>query len=339
MVKKNDPTRGSAPGYDAIRNYVFSGSARGELRVKYGNHAKELELGTKGLFAKGERHELTLNVLTQVVEKRYGKSAANQFRADLSNEKKTSDSGKFQSTYTLDKGSVREALTAIEQKFSNKSAVPKYPQILNVTQDTDDARVKALAFTWNAARTATEDPLFPREVAADMHRNRFALSDQGGVLQSGHAGRNGLNEHDYLAQEKETMLQCFEKNVGISRNDPDFQNMFRNFVRNFHQNAEGVLMEKLYWHANSVGYDVTKFMLDAYDVNATTRITFSDTEVIVNREVVLPAELADENIKLKGTLIEDFRIPIEALKTPEAEFDIAKVLVNPTSHYSLVQVN
>ena len=68
-VSKQPADRDGEPDYQAIRNYVFSGAERGVLRVKYGNHNRDLELGTKGLFAAGERHDLTTTILRQVVER------------------------------------------------------------------------------------------------------------------------------------------------------------------------------------------------------------------------------------------------------------------------------
>ena len=126
-VRQQPADRAGAPSYQAIRDYVFSGSARGELRVKYGNHNRQLELGTKGLFATGERHELTGRVLRQVVEQQYGHRAANEFFALIS-----SSDAQRDVIYHLDKNTVRRALETIERDFGAQELAPLHLSLIHI---------------------------------------------------------------------------------------------------------------------------------------------------------------------------------------------------------------
>lgn len=331
-VSQQPADRAGAPSYQAIRDYVFSGSARGELRVKYGNHNRQLELGTKGLFATGERHELTGRVLRQVVEQRYGHRAANQFFVLISNA-----NTQRAVIYHLDKNTVRRALETIERDFGVQELAPLHPEVLKIPNDSAEQTRAEIASSWAAAvstKSANDEP-FPPQVLRDMDRYHLTLQDGRAVWRQGRTG-----EHDrdrYLAEEKEKWLTFFEQGSGLQRDHADFPNMFRNFIRNLQQNFELSLNSKLLDHCQKVGYRIDQFAPDGNRGEAEQNISFENGELVFDRQSSMPLTLLRENIDLKATLTERFRIPVERLKEPEAQFDIATAVVEPSRSYSIAR--
>ena len=167
-VKQQSADHADAPDYQALRNYIFAGAGTGTLRVKYGNHNRQLELGTKGMFARGERHELTAKVLEQAVARQYGARAADQFLEDVRVRTAQGD------VYKLDKASVRAALSEVEIAFGPGAAAPKYPDVLKIPPDSATALAADIKLNWDlggpslASREHQPGPsrpgFFPRNV-------------------------------------------------------------------------------------------------------------------------------------------------------------------------------
>jgi hypothetical protein len=330
-VSKQPANREGAPDYQAIRNYVFSGSERGVLRVKYGNHDRGLELGTKGLFASGERHDLTTKVLRQVVERQYGVRAANDFHALIQTSSNRGD------VYHLDKGSVRRALEQIEKQYASQSNAPTHPEVFNVPAEDTASTVKEISRTWNLAgpRTAPSGDFFPDQVTADLNRSNITLEGGRAIIRSGRG--DAADPKNHLEEQKEKLLTFFEQGSGVSRGEPQFQDMFRNFVRNIQQNFELTLNDKMMLHGMGVGYRPDNFVPDGNRGNAEQTLSFEDGHVVFDRHCTMPINLIRENIELEARLEERFRIPVETLKTSEQEFSIESVIVDPVHAYSLKQ--
>jgi hypothetical protein len=330
-VSKQPANRDGAPDYQDIRNYVFSGAERGVLRVKYGNHNRDLELGTKGLFASGERHDLTTRVLRQVVERQYGVRAANDFHALIQTSTNRGD------VYHLDKRSVRRALEQIEKQYASQSNAPTHPEVFNVPAEGTESAVKEISKTWSAAgpRTAPSGDFFPAQVTADLNRSNITLEGGRAIIRSGRG--DAADREDYLEEQKEKLLTFFEHGSSVSRGEPQFQDMFRNFVRNIQQNFELTLNEKMMAHCMNVGYSPDTFVPDGNRPNTQQTLSFDNGHVVFDRHCTMPISLIRENIELEARLEERFRLPVEALKTSEQEFSIESVVVNPVHAYSIRQ--
>ena len=328
-VGKQSANREGAPDYQAIRDYVFSGAERGVLRVKYGNHDRGLELGTKGLFASGERHQLTTMVLRQVVERQYGARAASEFHTMIQTGTAQGD------VYHLDKRSVRLALEQIEKRYGSQSNAVTHPEVFNIPPESRESVVAEISKTWSLAgpRTPSSGEFFPAQVILDLNRSNITLEGGRAILRNG--GTDAADRDLYIAEQKEKLLTFFEQGSGVSRHDPPFQDMFRNFVRNIQQNFELTLNGKMMIHGMGVGYRPDTFVPNGNRGNVEQTLSFKDGHVVFDRHCIMPINLIRENIELEARIDERFRLPVEALKTSEKEFSIESVIVDPVHAYSL----
>jgi hypothetical protein len=283
------------------------------------------------MFASGERHELTTRVLRQVVERQYGARAASDFHALIQEGTAKAD------VYHLDKGSVRRALEQIEKQYASQSNAPTHPEVFNVPAEGTESVVKEISKTWSAAgpRTAPAGEFFPAQVVADLNRSNITLEGGRAIIRSGGAG--AADRDQYIAEQKEKLLTFFKQGSGVGRGEPQFQDMFRNFVRNIQQNFELTLNGKMMLHGMSVGYRPDTFVPDGNRGNAEQTLSFEDGHVVFDRHCTMPITLIRENVELEARLEERFRLPVEALKTSEEEFSIESVIVDPVHAYSISQ--
>ena len=341
-VRQQPADRASAPDYQALRDYVFAGAGAGTLRVKYGNHNRQLELGTKGMFARGERHELTTAVLEQAVARQYGARAASQFVAAVRVSTTKGD------VYKLDKATVRQALSEVEDAFGDRAAALKHPEVLQLPPDSGDVLAADIKANWVAggpipaepAEPAGSEPLelFPAQCRIDINRSQARLENGELLIRSG--GARDIDDRDqYVRDETEKYIAFFEQGSGVQRDAPEFKNMFRNFIRNLQQNFELTLNDKVMHHALRVGYQAHTFVPDGNGGDTVQKLKFDSGQLVFDRSHAMPVSLVEENLELMATMTENFRLPVEALKTKESEFDISKVAVNPTRSYVMAQIS
>lgn len=115
--------------------------------------------------------------------------------------------------------------------------------------------------------------------------------------------------------------------------------MFRNVIRNINQNFELTLNEKVLRHAMSVGYQPDTFLPEGNsDAPTVQKLKFEDGQLVFDRSHSLPVSLIQENLQLMATMTEKFKLPVEALKTDESQFDISQVAIEPTRSYEMKQI-
>ena len=340
-VKQQSADHADAPDYQALRDYIFAGAGTGTLRVKYGNHNQQLELGTKGMFARGERHELTAKVLEQAVARQYGARAADQFVTAVRVSTTQGD------VYKLDKASVRKALYEVEIAFGQGAAALKHPDVLKIPPDSATALAADIKKNWDlggaipgkpGAPAGSEPPgLFPAPCITDIQR--YHATWDNGQLTVERGGGGAADPDQYFKDESEKYIAFFELGFGVSRDAPEFKNMFRNVIRNFNQNFELTLNNKVMDHAMSVGYQSHTFVPDGNsDAPMVQKLKFEDGQLVFDRSHSLAVSLIQENLQLMATMTENFRLPVEALKTDESQFDISQVAVGPTRSYAMKQI-
>lgn len=275
---------------------------------------------------KSER-DAVVNEFKQVVHKLYGFIAADSFVALL---KKDSPEG---SLYNTDKKSVRAALREIEEQFGAQAAAPKHPEVLSEVRSKNEEVLAELKSNWDPVSVYPEGGgLFPQQCLVDINRQAARLEN--GTLVSKYGSAAGAGP-GYLDQEKEKYIQFFESAVGVSRSAPEFQNMFRNLIRNFNQNAEIAHTNNLMLIGIKAGYSPDKFMLNSNHPRVGMTISSDGENISVKRRMEIDIFLRDENIPLQGVATEEFKIPVKALNIPEKNFDISKVALEPTRTYSI----
>ena len=340
-VRRQPTDHANAPDYQALRNYIFAGAGTGTLRVKYGNHNRQLELGTKGMFARGERHELTAKVLKQAVARQYGARAADQFVAAVRVSTAQGD------VYELDKASVREALNKVEIAFGQGAAALNHPEVLQIPPESGAALAADIKVIWDSggafpgkpgAPAGSEPPgLFPASCVADIQRYHATLDN--GQLTVERGSGSAADPDQYFKDESEKYIAFFEQGSGVCRDAPEFKNMFRNVIRNINQNFELTLNEKVLRHAMSVGYQPDTFLPEGNsDAPTVQKLKFEDGQLVFDRSHSLPVSLIQENLQLMATMTEKFKLPVEALKTDESQFDISQVAIEPTRSYEMKQI-
>ena len=160
-----------------------------------------------------------------------------------------------------------------------------------------------------------------------------------GQLTVERGGGSAADRDQYFKDESEKYIAFFELGFGVSRDAPEFKNMFRNVIRNFNQNFELTLNEKVMRHAMSVGYQPHTFVPDGNsDAPMVQKLKFEDGQLVFDRSHSLAVSLIEENLQLMATMTENFRLPVEALKTDESQFDISQVAVGPTRSYAMKQI-
>ncbi len=354
---------GQKPAYEAIREYVFAGRGTGQLRVKYGNHDRELQLGTKGLFARGNRDDLTVEVFKDIIKDKFGSAAAEAFV------QRCAPDGK-RSGINLTKAHMRDVIEDIEEEFGVAGSVAAEidPADFNPAPVTE-AQVRAdLGENWSMAdrmnplqavtmrKEAGLDtkeydgldlktpamlnkridmtqvlpadllPMIPEQVGKDINRARAVFAD--GTLMTQYGAVDGKPDN-YLEMETGKWLDFFESATKTDRADPDFKNMFRNFARNFCQAEAGFLYEKMARDAGAKGMTLMDFMIKGGEPEGNTSVRVDGPDLVIDRSVALKAHVRTAGQDLRTTMTESFRLPIESLRQPESTFDAATAVVAP----------
>lgn len=337
QVRRQSADTKLAPDYDAVRQYVNSGSARGELRVKYGNHQRELELGTKGLFAKGERHALTAQVLSDVVAKRFGPGAAQKFMDRVAVEQEGHGI-----RYRLDKAHVRQVLQALETEHANaqmampdgqsllqpSASVAIKPELFNFKAGDAQGWRADFAGTWTSAQVRHHDG-WPRAFAMDLFRSRLDL--QGHRMLSTFGGGESENL-DYQQAQKEKFTAFLEEASGLSRAQPEFEHLRNNLARNLHQGFAADFLGSFSMHAVSLGYSPPQVYNEAVQVE--WGLKFEDGHFHIERKADMPM-MFGEGFTVNTVTTDSFRLPLQALMGSESTFDIATAIGNPQRSVSV----
>lgn len=331
MVRSQDAGAKVAPDYDAVLRYVNSGSSRGELRVKYGNHQREMELGTKGLFAKGERHALTAQVLSDVVATRFGPRAAQKFMDRVAVPQEGQGI-----RYQLDKAHVREVLQELEAQHANapvtlpdserlsepSGPVSIKPELFNFNAGDASAWRADFADTWKSAK-ARDAEGWPQNFVADLNRGRAEV--QGHRWLSTFGGGQSTDAQFQKVQ-KEKFTTFLEDASGVSRTQPEFEHLRNNLARNLHQGFAADLVLPFLKHALPLGY----MPPDTDNVAARTELglAFEDGHFRIERKTDIPLRFA-EGFAVNAAMTDSFRLPLHALMATESAFDIAAAIVDP----------
>ena len=281
--------------------------------------------------ADDEQARALFDELKAVVKKEYGFVAVAKLAAELV------ENNAEGSRLKTDKQSVRTALRNLELEFGTRADAPKHPQVLSVAKQPAKAEMLAdLKATWGAVNDyPKEGGLFPEQCLKDINRQWARIENGALVAQQ---GSPKVVSPNYLSEQKEKYIEFFESATGLGRDTANFQNMFRNFIRNFNQNADITHANYFLLHGLSAGYKPDNFILENGSPIGGHMMTSDGENITIKRQFEINMYLRNENIPLVGVATEEFKIPIASLNTNETAFDLSSVALEPKRTYSVRMV-
>lgn len=321
------PDGAKAKSYQELKAHVSQLGQNATLRVKNGNSARELALGTEGRVArwwKGDRNELTAHTIAKLVNSSLPGKSDERILSILRNP---------DGTYDVSRDRVLQAFNAVEEMYGlNTSNAPFQRKDLPSLQGTD--AVKAFKDVYPNAPRAKVDGTFPPGVETLDGKYEVSGKFYGDVILRGTVKYNEKTENLEInnkpsgnpQQNLDEIYRFFSEKLGIdSSNKSLMQNYMNNILNYAHQdNYHGVVG----FGAESVGLAGAA----SHDVRNEVSIGFRNGHVMMERridadlkDVDLPNYISKKETGWRFAATERFSLPFDTLAVPMHHYDAGQM--------------
>jgi hypothetical protein len=287
----------------------------------------------RDLFTQHDESRLnqTYETVLAEVDRLYGARGVSAFKAALVDPSDPDSRLKDQKSLRLAMGAVDRQMSAI------MSEIQKIPQ-------TPEATVRAeLKKTWDVAGNYDYDrkpgllpeyaKIFPSQVLVDLERSTVSIDQSGNLfIRAGTA----FTSAKALNNRCETLVAFFEKGSGVSRDKPEFENMFKNFIRNFHQGGIATMSNEVGRHQLSLGLQLNEFNFNGGGSKYAVSIKFNAGAIEWDVSHDAAGQFLTEHNPFSFSVRERFAIPVDALRKSESTLDISSEVTLSERSISIV---
>lgn len=270
------------------------------------------------------------NTIKNEIEKLYGDRGIKAFNTALENPDDPD-------ALTITHEGIKHAIAATDRQMTSL-----LKQMQDIPQRNEAYVREDIKANWIAAESFLYDAppgfdreyqnTFPQQVLKDLLRSNVDVDKSGAlVIRGGTAFGTGYA----LNNRCEKILTFFEKGTGVSRTHSEFNNMFHNFIRNFHQGGLITLAAEVGLHQKSVGLGLQEFNVSGANYKSAVSIRIQGDSVTWDLSMDSNATFLSDRIPLVASLRDHVELPLSALSKPEKEFDIAKEIFAPSRTISL----
>ena len=220
---------------------------------------------------------------------------------------------------------IRSAMSAADRQMSALlSEVQRMPQSPEVAVRADLKEIWDGAGNYNYDEKTGLLPeyakVFPKQVLKDLERSTVSVEESGALVI-----RNGTSfiSADALNNRCETFVAFFENGSGVSRDKPEFENMFKNFIRNFHQGGVATMATEVGRHQSRLGLRLEEFNFNGNETKSAVSIRFQGRTIEWGVSHDSTATFLSKRNLLAVSLQERFAIPVDALKKNGSTLDVS----------------